>query len=586
MLPVRPRRGPLSLELGLGVGMLIWALAAVPLGLDRVALAPVVAAGLDLGRGGAGLGEGGGGVGAPPLVVLLLRLFACLPVGDLAARANLAAVACAAAAAVLLGRLAFRILRGLDLGDAALGPSLAVVAEPGPAPDAGAVEDTAPGVPVIESASPAIPAMPAIIEGRSEPWPWPVKRPQLRVVSGVQAQGLRHSAPAVRGTSRSSGRSTPSHGVMAQLLAGMAAAPAPTAMMMASPSRSSRAHSSRVAAPGVAPPEAHEIFALMGGIACGLGSLGAFLALTAAPAAALTLVLVVGAWLQLLAFDRRPGTPRRGLALALLAGLAVGVDPVAVLFIWPAVGLTCLRLLRQGERWPLLAPGAFLAGAAVTVPWWTSAPPLVGSVRAAWGALGALAAAFTSADGLRVMLGVSRELISQWGVVAALTAGVGAVVLLGRRPRWFGFGAISIVIGLGLVASEAGAGAVGPRLVPGSAAWVVLSALIVVPLMLGVIRLAATLGPARGAGALCLAVVAASWPLLDGGSLRFRRGPGLPEALLERAQEDLEPGALVDPGSAEMSHLFRYGRALGLRPDLVIAPAGTTPRTGPPLAVH
>jgi hypothetical protein len=577
MLPVRPRRGPLSLELGLGVGMLAWALVAVPLGLDRVAEAPVVAAGLELGRG-----AGDAGAGAPPLVVLLLRLFACLPVGDLAARANLAAVACAAAAAVLLGRLAFRILRGLDAGDATLGPTLTAVAAPGPAEAAVAqADDTAPNVPITEGAS----AAPPIFEGRSEPWPWPAKRPQLRVVPGAQAQA-RHAAPAQRGATRAAGRATPSHAVMAQLLAGMAAAPAPIAMMTASPSRSSRAHAGRVAAPGVAPPSAHEIFALVGAIACGLGSLGAFLALTSAPAAALTLALVVGAWLQLLAFDRRPGTPRRGLALALLAGLAAGADPVAALFIWPAVGVICVRLLRQGERWPLLAPAAFVVGAAVTVPWWTSAPPLVGSVRAAWGALGALVGAFTSAEGLRVMLGVGRELIAQWGVVAALTAAVGAVVLLGRRPRWFGFGLVSAVGALALVASEADAGAAGARFVPGSAAWVVLSASIVIPLMLGVIRLAATLGPARGAGALCLAVVAASWPLLDGGSARFHRGPGLPEALLERAQEELEPGARVEPGSLPMSQLFRYGRALGLRPDLEIAPVPATPRPGAPLAVH
>jgi hypothetical protein len=563
--------------------MLVCALAAVPLGLDRVAEAPVVAAGLDLGRGAGAQGV----AGAPPLVVLLLRLFACLPIGDLAARANLAAVACAVAAAVLLGRLAFRILRALEsTAAAAVGagtataaapvPILAAVGDPGPEP--AEAEDPAAGVTAAGTITPVI------FEGRSEPWPWPAKRPQLRVLPGAQI--LRQSAAPVRGSTRSSGRAAPGGG-FAQLLAGMAAAPPPMAMMGVSPSRSSRASRARSAAPGVEPAAAHEVFAVVGAIACALGSLATFLALTSAPEAALTLVIVAGAWLQLLAFDRRPGTPRRGLTMVFLAGLALGADPVAVLFIWPAVGLTCVRLLRQGERWPWLAPGAFVAGAVVTLPWATSTPPLVASARAAWSGLRAVTGAFTSADGLAAMLSVVRELIAQWGVVAALTALVGAVILLTRRPRWCGFGAASAALALALVAGEnADRPAALARVVPGSAAWVVLSALIVIPLMLGVIRLAGTLGAARGAGALCLAVVAASWPLLDGGNFRFRRGPGLPEALLERAHEGLEPGVVVEPGSAEMSNLFRYGRALGLRPDLEIAAPQPARRPGVPLAVH
>jgi hypothetical protein len=159
-------------------------------------------------------------------------------------------------------------------------------------------------------------------------------------------------------------------------------------------------------------------------------------------------------------------------------------------------------------------------------------------------------------------------------------------VLLIRRPRWFGFGLGSGVLALALVASEAGGGGGVVMSGPGSGAQVVLSALIAIPMMLGVIRLAVTLGRARGAGALCLAVVAALWPLMDGGSARFRRAPGFPEALLQRAHERLDPGVVVDPGSPQMAHLFRYGQVLGLRPDLEIAPAAGAARAAAPLAVH
>ena len=566
MLSVRPRRTRPSLDLGLGLGMLVCALAAVPLGLDRIAAAPVVAAGLTLGKGG-GVADGTGAdaAGAPPLVLLLLRLFACLPLGDLAARANLAAVACAVAAAVLLGRLGFRILRSCE--------SLEPAAEP---PSGPSWQPTAAGLALVASEAPGAAGTTEgegwsepgwfAAAGPGEPWPWPTIRPQLRVVPGPPPG----RAPA--------GPRHPSTSVSA-----VAAGPAPVAMMSAAGSRASRLHSLRTSAPGAVPPVAHEIFAVVGGVACGLGSLGTFLALTSAPAAALTLVIVLACWLQLLAFDRRPGTPRRGLVLALLAGLAIGVEPVAALLVWPAAALTCLRLLRQGERWPVLAPGAFAVGAAVALPWVGAGAFGAGPVAASWSAVRALGAAATSHAGLAQLRAVGRELLAQWGVVATLIALVGAAVLLVRRPRWFGFGLLSAVAALALVTSEATSGrAPGP--LPGSAAQVVLSALICVPVILGMIRLAATLGPARGAGALGLAVLAALWPLLDGGPVRFGRAPGFPEALLERAHRGLDPGVVVDPGSREMTHLFRYGQALGLRPDLEIAPGQLAKVAAAPLA--
>jgi len=71
------------------------------------------AAGLPLGLDGTGAGAAAAGPGldGPPLASLLTRLCGYLPLGDLAARANLASALAGAAAVALLGRLACEALR-------------------------------------------------------------------------------------------------------------------------------------------------------------------------------------------------------------------------------------------------------------------------------------------------------------------------------------------------------------------------------------------------------------------------------------------------------------------------------------------
>jgi hypothetical protein len=88
-----------ALDWVLGGGVLLACATALPHGLDRVGAASIVA-------GGATLRAADPDSAARPLALLVVRLFAWLPVGDIATRANLASVALAAVAAALLGRVA------------------------------------------------------------------------------------------------------------------------------------------------------------------------------------------------------------------------------------------------------------------------------------------------------------------------------------------------------------------------------------------------------------------------------------------------------------------------------------------------
>jgi hypothetical protein len=93
-----------AVEYATAAGMLLGGIAALPLGLESLASAPVVGAGYAL--------QASAGQGGPiaPLCALFIRLCACLPVGDVATRANLASVLAAALAARSLARLVQELL--------------------------------------------------------------------------------------------------------------------------------------------------------------------------------------------------------------------------------------------------------------------------------------------------------------------------------------------------------------------------------------------------------------------------------------------------------------------------------------------
>ena len=111
-----PGRPTAALDLGVAGAVLLVGAAAQPLGLDGSAAVPLLAGGYTLGAG-----EGAETAARSPLAAMAIRLFACLPIGDLPTRANLGSVVLAALAAVLLARLAAETLAATREGMAGRG---------------------------------------------------------------------------------------------------------------------------------------------------------------------------------------------------------------------------------------------------------------------------------------------------------------------------------------------------------------------------------------------------------------------------------------------------------------------------------
>jgi hypothetical protein len=414
---MRARRAPKdwpALEALLFAGALLLYVGALPLGLERPSAGLTVAEGcaLDGARGG------------PPLALLAIRLFAFLPIADLATRAALASAVAAALAVALLGRLAATALAAARTGDPANLPREDIRwAEPG------------------------------TIHARRPP-----------------------------------------------------------------------------------PRDPVELVAVLGATAVVALSLGLFRSATSASSAPLTLALVAAVWIRALKVWQAPDRP--GLSLALLAGLAMGTDAVAIpLAIGPAL-VVILRAARRA-RWPLAAPLLFLAGASVLL-----FPLAVGGGGEVLGRLwparvpGGLVAA-------------AEEL----GVVGLLLAGGGVLGLLVRAPR------------LGLVLAAIGAMAAwfsGPALAVAAGAAVM-------PLAVGLWQLAGKLGRARPAAATALAMLAVLATGMEGGP-RWRRDLRVPARLMERALDRSAPRATVEPGSPQMAGLFRYASLLGLARDVTRRP--------------
>jgi len=181
---------------------------------------------------------------------------------------------------------------------------------------------------------------------------------------------------------------------------------------------------------------------------------------------ALTAALLAGA---LYLYDRvaRGADARHGLALALVAGLAIGAHcSFWLLFAVPLVALLFVRL-RRGARWPLLAPVVAIAAAAAihlalpvraatgrtaAVDWGhpRNAAALVDHVdaveiRAGWGDRMLRGEPLVLRDSaVRFFGGVGEEL----GALAALAALFGAVYLArDRRSRWLLFALVVVVAG-------------------------------------------------------------------------------------------------------------------------------------------
>ena len=306
----------------------------------------------------------------------------------------------------------------------------------------------------------------------------------------------------------------------------------------------------------------HEPFLAAGAALAGGLSLAVFQTGTSASAASATLALLAGAWLAALPILRATGRAKHGFALAGLSGLAAGVDPVAGPLLWPLLLGLWLWELRRGQRWPLWAPLLFVAalGGSVLANLAASGNPV--DIRHLLGSL--WPAGIHDHVGL---VGTAAEACDELGVVGLLLAAVGTLALLRRAPLvavWFGFTLVTAL----LLGHSAASG--GPHFEATRAGLPVALLAAAVPISAGGAELAARLGRARVVAAIVMAGLAVVSPVLDGGTGRWRRDAHGPERLLEHALLRAPLRASVDPGTAEMDGLFRYGAALGLRPDLEI----------------
>jgi hypothetical protein len=525
------RRLRATVELGLGGGVLLAGTLGLPLGLASVASAPAVGAGYAVGPAGP----------VAPLAALAIRALSCLPLADLATRANLASLAAATLAAAWLARL-----------------TLETLADVTPTPT-GEGNPAAPPEDVPTAVSAARPVA-AAVSG-------PVVREGLRAgVSAARPVAVAVSGPVVR----------------EGLRAGVSAA-RPVAAAVRGPTVRDRARGITAAETGPdgtaalrtgpsARDGACEGIAAAAGTGCVMFGLGLFLAATSAAGTAATLAVLAAFWLRALRLVRFPGSGRDGLGMALLAGLALGADAVAVLAAWPVALVLGVRSFRRGERWVRLAPLLALAGAGVSLYAAAVTGPSEGAAGWAQLALAGLRGGWLG-PGLGEAAGAA---LGDLGAIAALAAVVGAAVLATRARA-----AALMLATAAAAALLAGAGGDTSRLAAASTARVVALASLVVPVGVGIAHLAGKLGPARAATALVIGVVAMGWPALDGGARRWVRPAVLPEQLLRQAHADLPPGAQVSAGSRPMDDLLRYGRALGLRPDLTLPPPPPAPSAAP-----
>ena len=338
---------------------------------------------------------------------------------------------------------------------------------------------------------------------------------------------------------------------------------------------------------GQPPAPAMETVASSGAAVVAGLALGPFAAATAPGPTAATLALVSAAWLCVVRLLRAPDDARAGAALALVAGLAAGVSPAAAALSWGPALATWLWALRRGTRWPLVAPLLFVAGLGVSLA--------AVAIAVAPAPAGRLAASLWPSP-LLAHRAATRlaaiEAAEQVGVVGVLLAGAGLlVVAAARSPGLFALCAAGLLGAIGIAAGTApaagaaagllGAAGIAAGTAPfaaaapfaavapfGAVAAPLAAAAAAIPLAIGLAHVADRMGRAGVATAAALAVIAAVSPALDGGAARWSRRTRLPGALLTRALGEVPlRAAAVEPGSAQVDALFRYGRAIGLRPD-------------------
>jgi hypothetical protein len=299
-------------------------------------------------------------------------------------------------------------------------------------------------------------------------------------------------------------------------------------------------------APTLPDPDVERVAAVGAALVVGL-SLGFFRAATGAGGTALSVALVVAVWTRALRMARAPQPARQGLTLALLAGLACGAQAAAVPLIWAPVLALWMRGLWRKQRWSLLAPLLFVAGAAVVLFSVAAAGAPVSPrelIARLWPA---------ATGGARV---AALEAAEQIGVLGLLLGALGSSMLALRAP----------------LAALLMAGATATGLWISGDGVVLAMAALAPPLAVGIAQVAGKLGRARLAAAAVVVAMAVVAPALDGGASRWRRDIRVPARLIEHALALAPVRARIDPGSAPMNGLFRYAALLGLRQDLTVTP--------------
>ncbi len=311
----------------------------------------------------------------------------------------------------------------------------------------------------------------------------------------------------------------------------------------------------------------HEPIAVAGAVFASTLALATFDVGTTAGSASATLLVVAGGLLAGLSLLHETGSSASGYALAGIAGLAAGVDPMAGLLLWPPLVGMSLWSLRKGARWPLLAPLCLVAvwgGSALASVAGAATPVSMGRLLAKL--------APTAAPGGHGFLAIALELGDELGVVGGILAAVGIFVLATRAPLVSAWLALTLITSLFFAHSPERFSTLLEPTRPALPVAILVSGVFACA---GLVHVSGKLGRARMAAALALAVMLVISPAMDGGRSRWLRGSGAPTRLLDRALDRVEIRSVVFPGTVAMEGLFRLARAMGLRPDLDIGKQGS-----------
>jgi len=316
---------------------------------------------------------------------------------------------------------------------------------------------------------------------------------------------------------------------------------------------------------GVANDKVHEPIAIVGAVSA-VAMAAPLFSLSTSPGGGNAMLCLVAAWTwSALVLLREPLGFRAPLSLAAIAGLVAATTPTIGSLLLPPTILIWAWGVRRQARWALLMPLSLVIGSTVLVAFAAHRQGSLSTFEGWWHTLtlGPLRDAMDRVDA-RAWWSAATALADHVGVVGGLLVVVGFASLALARPGVAAFVLYTLWATMMLVA---GSGSPDQLKSDGWAlcAWISIAA---VPLAAGILHFASKLGRAKLPATIALVVMAIVAPLLSGGLSRWHPDGRMSLRLLTRAQWNLAPRSEVDPGSVPMSMAFKYGNALGLRPDL------------------